>query len=104
MPGRLPGCRPYFTLSLVLTIAQGWLGPGRSRSAEMLSEREREMVTGTDENALVGICFIGPVTVFGSPVCGSGFMLAIEAGTAPATARDQTRSWLCGGKMEAAAG
>jgi len=33
------------------------------------------------------MCFTGPVTVIGSPVCGSGFMLAIQAGTAPATAR-----------------
>jgi hypothetical protein len=63
VPGRLSGCRSYFTLSLVLTIAQGltrsWpQAPGW----KMLSEREREMVIGTDENALVGICFIGPVT------------------------------------------
>jgi hypothetical protein len=71
---------------------------------KMLSERGRMMVGGTEGNTLAGTCFTRPVTVIGSPVCGSGFMLAIEAGTAPATARDQTRAWLRGGKMEAAAG
>jgi hypothetical protein len=70
----------------------------------MLSERGRMMVGGTEGNTPAGMCFTGPVTVTGSPVCGSGFLLAIEAGTAPATARDQTRSWLRGGKMKAAAG
>ena len=70
----------------------------------MLSERGRMMVGGTEGNTLADMCFTGPVTVIGSPVCGSGFMLAVEAGTAPATARDQIRSWLRGGKMEAAAG
>ena len=47
------------------------------------------MVGGTEGNTLADTCFTRPVTVIGSPVCGSGFMLAIEAATAPATARDQ---------------
>ncbi len=42
--------------------------------------------TAGDENALAGICFIGPVTVIGSPVSSSDFMLAIKAGTAPVRA------------------
>jgi hypothetical protein len=71
---------------------------------KMLCERGRMMAGGTEGNTLAGMCFTGPVTMIGSPVCGSGFMLAIQAGTAPATARDQVRSWLRGGKMEAAAG
>jgi hypothetical protein len=66
----------------------------------MLSEREREMVSGTAENVLAGICFIGPVTVTGSPVCGSGFMLTIEAGTAQATAHDPAWCCLWGGKWK----
>jgi hypothetical protein len=47
---------------LVLTIARGlarsWPQPP---GWKMLCEREREIVIGTDENALVGICFTGPV-------------------------------------------
>jgi hypothetical protein len=70
----------------------------------MLSERGSTMAGGTEGNTPAGMCFTGPVTVIGSPVCGRGFMFAVEAGMAPATARDQTRSWLRGGKMEAVAG
>ena len=71
-------------MSLMLTIAhalaRSWpQAPGW----KMLSEREPEIVIGTDENALVGIGFTGPVTVIGSPASSSGFMLAIRAGTAP---------------------
>ena len=70
----------------------------------MLCERGRMMVGGTEGNTLADMYFTAPVTVIGSPVCGSGFMLAIEAGTAPATARDQNPVLGFGGKMEAAAG
>jgi len=71
-------------MSLMLTIARAlarsWpQAPGW----KMLSEREPEIVMGTDENALAGIGFTGPVTVIGWPASGSGFMLAIRAGTAP---------------------
>ena len=70
----------------------------------MLPERGRTMAGGTEGNTPAGMCFTGPVTVTGSPACGSGFLRAVEAGMAPAAARDQARSWLRGGKMEAAAG
>jgi hypothetical protein len=39
----------------------GWPGSGRGAWLKILSEREREIVIGTDENAPVGICFM-PVT------------------------------------------
>ena len=52
----------------------------------MLSGRGRVIVGGTEGNTLADMCFTGPVTVIGSPVCGSGLMLAIESGTALAAA------------------
>jgi len=71
-------------MSLLRTIARGlarcW---PRAPGWEVLSGRGPEIVVGTDENALAGIGFTGPVTVIGSPASGSGFMLAIKGGTAP---------------------
>jgi hypothetical protein len=67
---------------------------------EILSEREPEIVIGTDENAFVGFCFTGPVTVIGSPVSSSGFRVAIKGGTALATAHDQAWSCRRGGKWK----
>ena len=63
MPRILPACpSDSTTSSLTLTICPAWPGSGRRRLAwKVLSERENEVVIGTDENAPVGMCFM-PVT------------------------------------------
>jgi Glyoxalase-like domain len=49
------------TSSLTLTIFPLWPGWTQALDWKVLPERENEIVIGTDENALVGMCFM-PVT------------------------------------------
>ncbi len=64
MPRILPACPSDSTTSCsTLTIFPLWLARFWTQPLgwKVLSERENEIVTGTDENAPVGVCFM-PVT------------------------------------------
>ena len=46
------------TSSSTPTVCLRWPGSGPRRSAGVLSERENEIVIGTDQNAPAGMCFM----------------------------------------------
>jgi hypothetical protein len=68
--GAVPACpriltaslSDFITSSLTHATCRGWPGSGtQALGWKILSEREREIVIGTDEHAPVGMCFM-PVT------------------------------------------
>ena len=81
MPRILSACPSgSATSSLTLTICPAWPGSGRRRSAgRSLSGREKEIVTGTGQNAPAGLSFLpvtDPRTVqnrYGMPPCAQIF-------------------------------